>query len=292
MRLSPSERSSPQEAARRTVLACLEATVRQLAERATELSGGWAVTTPGLDHVWTINQVHLSAPFAPATALELSEAHQHDLPYRHLVMEDEATAEQLARAVATAPQRWHHERLALMVLAPGSRGPAPAARGDGQVVELSEAETEHLMRRWLGESLPGALAYLGQLEEYSRREARLWAEQRLGLRTVDGAPAAMVKLRQRGRVAWLEDVYTVPEQRGRGHARKLMAVAMERVSARDADLAFIVADDNDWPKELYRDMGFRPVGPVWQSHCDLGPGTSINSAPEVIGLTRPAGASC
>jgi hypothetical protein len=30
--------------------------------------------------------------------------------------------------------------------------------------------------------------------------------------------------------------------------------------ALDPELLFIVADDNDWPKDLYARLGFEPVG--------------------------------
>jgi hypothetical protein len=34
------------------------------------------------------------------------------------------------------------------------------------------------------------------------------------------------------------------------------------------DVIFITADDNDWPKELYGRIGFRPLGRIWQFHHD------------------------
>jgi len=29
------------------------------------------------------------------------------------------------------------------------------------------------------------------------------------------------------------------------------------------DLTFLVADAHDWPKDLYRKLGFEPVGSTW-----------------------------
>ena len=34
-------------------------------------------------------------------------------------------------------------------------------------------------------------------------------------------------------------------------------------AAADATLVFLVADDGDWPKELYAKLGFDPIGAVW-----------------------------
>jgi hypothetical protein len=44
------------------------------------------------------------------------------------------------------------------------------------------------------------------------------------------------------------------------------AVAARRAGHR---LTFIVADDNDWPKQLYAKLGFGPVGRTWLLHRDL-----------------------
>jgi hypothetical protein len=29
------------------------------------------------------------------------------------------------------------------------------------------------------------------------------------------------------------------------------------------DLTFLLAEEDDWPKELYRRLGFEPVGRIW-----------------------------
>jgi hypothetical protein len=31
-----------------------------------------------------------------------------------------------------------------------------------------------------------------------------------------------------------------------------------------ADLVFLIADDADWPKQLYAKLGFDPLGRYWQ----------------------------
>jgi hypothetical protein len=31
-----------------------------------------------------------------------------------------------------------------------------------------------------------------------------------------------------------------------------------------AETVFLIADDADWPKDLYRKLGFDPVGRFWQ----------------------------
>jgi GNAT superfamily N-acetyltransferase len=134
-----------------------------------------------------------------------------------------------------------------------------------------------LMRRWLAEDFPAMTdSVRGQLEQYSLGEGRLWGEQVLGTLDAAGRPAAMTKLRLSGDTAWLEDVYTAPEERRKGHARKLVAraaeLAAEGVGSSATGLVFIVADDNDWPKRLYAEIGFRAVGRVWTFHQERASG--------------------
>jgi predicted GNAT family acetyltransferase len=64
--------------------------------------------------------------------------------------------------------------------------------------------------------------------------------------------------------AQIEDVNTLEPFRGRGLARQVVSFAAREALAGGADLVWLIADDNDWPKELYAKLGFRPVGTFWQ----------------------------
>jgi GNAT superfamily N-acetyltransferase len=96
----------------------------------------------------------------------------------------------------------------------------------------------------------------------------LLSDRLLGVRSGDGRLVAVSKLRSDGRTAQVEDVYTVPEARGRGFARALISRAVELARDGGHGLIFIVADDDDWPKLLYGRLGFRSVGHLWQFHRD------------------------
>lgn len=61
-------------------------------------------------------------------------------------------------------------------------------------------------------------------------------------------------------VGQVEDVATLPEHRGRGYATAVVLRAVEAARSTGADLVFLVADDEDWPKALYARLGFDPVG--------------------------------
>jgi GNAT superfamily N-acetyltransferase len=103
---------------------------------------------------------------------------------------------------------------------------------------------------------------------YSGRENQVLGDRLLGVRSGDGHLVAISKLRSDGVIAQVEDVYTAPEARGRGFARALITRAVELARGAGHDLAFIVADDADWPKLFYGRLGFRSVGHLWQFHRD------------------------
>jgi predicted GNAT family acetyltransferase len=63
-----------------------------------------------------------------------------------------------------------------------------------------------------------------------------------------------------GADAQVEDVGTVPEQRGRGYAKAVVLGAIAEARQAGAEFICLVADANDWPKELYRRLGFDEVG--------------------------------
>ena len=65
-------------------------------------------------------------------------------------------------------------------------------------------------------------------------------------------------------VGQVEDVATLPEHRGKGYASAVVLRAVEEARRAGADFVFLVADDEDWPKELYGRLGFDPVGLIYK----------------------------
>jgi GNAT superfamily N-acetyltransferase len=246
------------------VLDLLRRTVQTLAEEIRPVESGWVARTHDLPDVWTLNQVHIIAAATVPRVVTLAEEAQSDLPYRHVVVDDEATARQLEGHLGAAG--WSVECELLMVLTA-----MPARQVDtNEVIGLDENEMLALMRRWLTEEHADITADgLSQMDEYNRREGRRWNEQCFGVLGRDGSPAATTKLRSDGTAAWVEDVYTVPEERGRGFARMLVTHATQLARSAEHDLTFIIADDNDWPKHLYADVGFQAVGKRWLFHRGL-----------------------
>jgi ribosomal protein S18 acetylase RimI-like enzyme len=81
---------------------------------------------------------------------------------------------------------------------------------------------------------------------------------------VDGVPAGFCELYVHEGVAELDDVHTLERFRDRGIARGVVGHAVRQAREAGADLVFLIADDADWPKDLYSKLGFDPVGRFWQ----------------------------
>jgi predicted GNAT family acetyltransferase len=225
------------------------------------IEAGWVVSTPSLPAIWSGNHVRVALPLGFESVIELAEEQLAAMRYVHIVAENQETGPKLEKAFRAA--RWKTERELWMVLA----AEPDRAADTSVVIDADEDEVIEVMRRWYAEDELDAAA-LAQLVEFSRREARACGDRLLGVRSSDGQLVAMSKLRSDGRTAQVEDVYTAPEARGRGFGRAVVARAVELAREDGHDLVFITADDNDWPKQLYARIGFRPLGRIWQFHHD------------------------
>lgn len=77
---------------------------------------------------------------------------------------------------------------------------------------------------------------------------------------VDGEIVSWADLYVAQGVGQVEDVATKEEHRGNGYASAVVLRAAEEARASGADLVFLVADEDDWPKELYGRLGFDRIG--------------------------------
>jgi ribosomal protein S18 acetylase RimI-like enzyme len=77
---------------------------------------------------------------------------------------------------------------------------------------------------------------------------------------LDGEVVSYTDLYLDGADAQVEDVGTLPEHRNAGHATAVVLAAIAESRKAGAGFVFLVADENDWPKELYGRLGFDVVG--------------------------------
>lgn len=248
-------------------------TAELTADEIRPLHAGFAARSPSLPQVWTANHVHIIEPVTFEELVALADEHLADLPYRHVALDDDGTGRRLEPRLRAAG--WKLEREVLMALL----RPTDRDVDTSMVIEAGEEEMLALMERWHLEG-PSELdqAGLGQLAEYGRREHRARGDRTFAIAGEDGRLAAMTKLRTGDGLAQLEDVFTAPEARGRGYGRALVAHAAAVAREAGHGLIFIVADDDDWPKQLYGQVGFDPIGWTWSLHREArrrGPGAPV-----------------
>jgi len=81
---------------------------------------------------------------------------------------------------------------------------------------------------------------------------------------VNGSIASYCELYSHGGVGQIEAVGTLDEFRNRGLARATVSRALATSREAGNDLTFLVAREDDWPKELYRKLGFDKVGRAYE----------------------------
>jgi GNAT superfamily N-acetyltransferase len=131
------------------------------------------------------------------------------------------------------------------------------------VEQVSFAEGEPLFRESIrrepfvtdDDLLASFVSWRGRLEE--RVGATFFAG------AVDGAPAGACEVYRRDGVAMVEDVFTLEEFRGRAVARSVVTAAVRAARSEGADLVFLHAVADGWPRQLYVKLGFEPIGHVW-----------------------------
>lgn len=250
-------------------LGFLRHNITMIADQVRAIDGAWQVQTPSLPEVWFLNHVRFAGPVTYAEAVAAAQRQLEHLPYLHVVLEHNRTGAPLEAEFQAAG--WKIERELVMALArfparwpSRSRTPIESSRSITPI-ECDEEDMLALFARWCGEEYRTGI---DQLVEASRREGRAWNERRFTVHGEDGRPAALAKLRSDTVTAQVEDVYTVPEARGRGFARALVTHAAQLARSEGHALTFIVADDDDWPQHLYREIGFEPLGCVRACHRD------------------------
>jgi ribosomal protein S18 acetylase RimI-like enzyme len=136
----------------------------------------------------------------------------------------------------------------------------PARSPDVSIVEevsgadLRKGRTEEILR------------YPWGSEEVAKQ--LMEAKERLGTRATtrffgvqaDGELVSWADLYIAHGVGQVEDVATKEAYRGKGYATAVVLRAAAEARAAGADLIFLVADEDDWPKELYAKLGFDTVG--------------------------------
>jgi GNAT superfamily N-acetyltransferase len=146
-------------------------------------------------------------------------------------------------------------------LAPGFPGKVP----DTSSVEVLDFETVRPARLEMtrGEPWADSEATVEMLVDRARLTAAATNLRHFAIRD-NGVVVSVSDLYTDGRTAQVEEVGTLEEHRGRGYARAIVWKAVEVAYSEGHDLVWLMADDDDWPKELYAKLGFDPIGRYWE----------------------------
>jgi predicted GNAT family acetyltransferase len=204
--------------------------------------------------VWVHNQLDVTGPAGDIDDLVrvLDDRYGH-LDHRRAVIEDEVEGRRLAAGFRD--RGWQVETHVYMAL----REPPDHEPDERLAAEVGAAEHEAIERRTMAESSfatdDDVLEQMMRAREAERRgaDAVHWIGGFAG-----GEPAGHTIVYKAGELAQVEHVVTLSALRGRGVARAMVSLATHL--AAEADLVWLAADDDDWPKELYVKLGFRPIG--------------------------------
>ena len=209
--------------------------------------------------LWDLNAILVDPAGVPFRELAReAERVQRRLPHRMLILDTDAYGEASdARAAG-----WTVERHVAMVPRRAPDRPPPPHG----VAELPAATTAASRRRAMRDepwgdpaTIDGVLAANESLS-VARREREFASLDEVG------QPMGMAKLFSdpEGLIGQIEDVVTVPAARNRGHARAVVAAALAASREAGHELTFLWADEDDWPHQLYRKIGWDVVGRRWR----------------------------
>ena len=212
--------------------------------------GGLAVRFPELPLRQDSNYLLVDRTEVPA--VELAQEVER-LALRAVFVREPSTGVRLEREFETLGWSVHRGLVMAHRRAP-AREPGPAP-----VSDVGERALQPLRRRTTLSYPWGTPELADQLLQAKALIARRVETHFLAV-TVDGEIAAYADLYLADHTAQIEDVFTVPEHRNRGYASALVLDALDRAREARADLVFLAADADDWPRLLYERLGFDVIG--------------------------------
>ena len=231
----------------------LERVARAVAQREASARGGVAVLDDRTPRLWDANHLIANAPegldaqeLADACAVVSAEA---GLGHRMVVVPDQEQADRLRDGFGAL--QWDIDRHLVMALrrepdreppdADVRRVRFPAIKGPRRAMLLDEP--------WGGDDVAEQVLLRDRLIEENVDDQGFAA-------FVARRPVAFCRLISGDGVGQVEDVATLPAQRNRGLSRAVVQAAVAASRAAGHDLTIVVADADDWPRELYARLGF------------------------------------
>lgn len=217
---------------------------------------GTALFRLDMPRVHDQNLLRLEREFESVSARDLAvEADRVQRPaglsHRKVVVPDEAAGKRLSSEFAELT--WRRARHVVMA----HRGSAP----DAPAHEVVDVESPQLRRsrtlafeQDLGSGASAQVAASLDLIASVVARARGFAVE------VDGEFVSWCVLYEEDGIGQVDDVVTASPYRQRGYARAVVSAATRASLESGNEITFLVADDEDWPKDLYAKLGYEPIG--------------------------------
>jgi GNAT superfamily N-acetyltransferase len=241
---------------------------------------GQAFLGPDVERCYERNQLWVVGDGDGVTAQAL-DAHAdrliggHGMQHRRLLLEPPADARLRKGLVALGYQAGRHVFMAHS----GSAPEAPAVAVQEVDIDTVQAGTAHYLLTDPDTEYGRDPRTREHLLIHHRGYGPTGGAERRFAVLADGAAVAWARLWRRGDEAQVEDVVCLAEHRGRGYGRAVVAAATRAALSEGAELVFIVADDEDWPKQLYGRLGYEAMGKL---------GVYLRFAPHATSRSRSA----
>jgi GNAT superfamily N-acetyltransferase len=223
---------------------------------------GTALLYEELPNVWSLNYLFADRELEVATAEDLAAEADRllggaGLRHRKVEVLDQWHGARLAGQFRELG--WHVERDLVM---PHRREPDR----DVDTSNVQELSAEELAPAWVEGLRPDFGAnddVIAQLVHY-RQVLADKAGARFFAARAEGRIVAHCDLYSNGHTAQIESVMTLEQFRNQGFASSLVMAALDAANAAGCTLSFLLADEADWPKQLYNRLGFESVGAVYE----------------------------
>jgi ribosomal protein S18 acetylase RimI-like enzyme len=231
----------------------------RLVEEIVPAAHGRALLTPSLPRVYYANQFAVDAG-ADVSAAELVEELEPIFARAGLAHRKVSVDDELGAALAPQFRRvgWKAEELVVMP----HRGRTPEA--DASFAE--EVGWEELEPIW-AEGMRASPEIQDEEEVRqlvaAQHRRRIAVDVRYFAARVGGQIASYCELFSDGRTGQIESVMTLERFRSRGLAKAIITHSLVESRGAGHDFTFLVAEAEDWPKELYRKLGFDAEGSMW-----------------------------
>ena len=238
-----------------------------LAEEVVPCPFGRASFVHSLPRVYWINLISVD-PGTRATAAELAAEAERLQEPAGLLHRKVGLYDELGYAVEREFSQlgWSVSRHLVMTLE------RPAELAAGRAEEVAFDELEPVWAAGIRESPHGRDEEVVRQLVAAQHRRRLGVDVRYFAARADGELASYCELFSDGDTAQVESVMTLERFRGRGLAKEVVSHAVREALAARHSLVFLVAEDEDWPKELYRRLGFEPRGHTWEIIREPRPG--------------------